>query len=318
MNTLAEVEHPDRRARDVINRLSQTELYRDFHRSYEEITSLPLGLRAAGSFQPPLSESRQVNPFCTLMAGRNATCAACLRVQQDIEEKSTGETATVQCFAGLTESVVPIRAGEQVLGYLQTGQVVHAKPSKARVHKVMAAVRGSGAPVDEKNFEAAYMQTRVLPRRQYEAAVRLLAIFGRQLTSSVNQAMVTEAASEPPAISKSRAYIAEHLTEELTLSQVARAANMSAFYFCKMFKRATGVTFTDYVARVRIEGVKSLLLKPHVRVSEAAFEVGFQSLSQFNRVFRRVVGESPSDYRDRLHRSALPPAAGHGSLVHAA
>jgi len=76
---------------------------------------------------------------------------------------------------------------------------------------------------------------------------------------------------------------------------------MSAFYFCKIFKKATGLTFTDYLARVRVEKVKNLLLNPHRRVSEAAYEAGFQSLSQFNRVFRRIAGESPSIYREKLH-----------------
>ena len=47
--------------------------------------------------------------------------------------------------------------------------------------------------------------------------------------------------------------------------------------------------------------MKNLLLNPHKRVSEAAYEAGFQSLSQFNRVFRRIAGEAPSDYRQRLH-----------------
>ena len=64
---------------------------------------------------------------------------------------------------------------------------------------------------------------------------------------------------------------------------------------------AEGVTFTDYVARARVEKTKQLLLNPNVRVSEAAYEAGFQSLSQFNRVFRRVEGQSPSAYREHLH-----------------
>ena len=78
---------------------------------------------------------------------------------------------------------------------------------------------------------------------------------------------------------------------------------MSAFYFCKVFKKTTGLTFTEFLARHRIEQVKQLLLNPHARVSEAAFSVGFQSLSQFNRLFRRIAGESPSAYRDHLHGS---------------
>ena len=76
---------------------------------------------------------------------------------------------------------------------------------------------------------------------------------------------------------------------------------MSAYYFCKVFHKATGMTFTHYVARIRVERVKSLMLNPHKRISEAAFEAGFQSLSQFNRIFRKVQGEAPTAYRQRLH-----------------
>ena len=69
----------------------------------------------------------------------------------------------------------------------------------------------------------------------------------------------------------------------------------------------------DYVARTRVEKTKQMLLDPNVRISEAAFAAGFQSLSQFNRVFRRITGESPTHYRDHLHgatsRSALAFAA---------
>jgi len=63
------------------------------------------------------------------------------------------------------------------------------------------------------------------------------------------------------------------------------AGNTSTFYFCKLFKRATGLTFTDYVARVRVEKAKPLLLDRDRRVSEIAYDVGFQSLTHFNRVF---------------------------------
>jgi AraC-like DNA-binding protein len=67
-----------------------------------------------------------------------------------------------------------------------------------------------------------------------------------------------------------------------------------------MFKKGTGINFTEYLSRVRIERSKNLLLNPHLRVSEIAFEVGFQSLTHFNRVFKNTVGESPSHYREQL------------------
>jgi AraC-like DNA-binding protein len=71
-----------------------------------------------------------------------------------------------------------------------------------------------------------------------------------------------------------------------------------------MFKKATGLHFTEYLSRVRIEKAKNLLLNPNLRISEIAFQVGFQSLTHFNRVFRRIVGRAPTDYRKSLPTAA--------------
>ena len=72
----------------------------------------------------------------------------------------------------------------------------------------------------------------------------------------------------------------------------------STFYSCKTFKKATGLTFTEYRGRVRIEKAKALVLNHHLRISDIAHEVGFQSLTHFNRIFRQITGESPTAFRD--------------------
>jgi len=130
--------------------------------------------------------------------------------------------------------------------------------------------------------------------------LRLLTIFAQHLASLSNQLMVSAAQVESPMVSRAKLYITEHQDAEISLKEVADAVNTSAFYFCKMFKQATGLTFTDYLARTRIEKVKNLLMNPHKRISEVAYETGFQSLSQFNRVFRRVTGEAPTAWRAKL------------------
>jgi len=114
--------------------------------------------------------------------------------------------------------------------------------------------------------------------------------------------------ADAPIIAKGRTFIAEHHREQLCLGDVARAAKLSTYYFCKVFKKATGLGFKGYLSRARIESVKQMLFNAHLRVSEAGFAAGFQSLSQFNRVFRRVAGETPSRYRERLHRATGPSA----------
>jgi YesN/AraC family two-component response regulator len=76
--------------------------------------------------------------------------------------------------------------------------------------------------------------------------------------------------------------------------------HVSTFYFCKVFKKGAGVTFTDYLGRVRVEKAKNLLLNRHLRISEIAYAVGFQSLTHFNRVFRKITGQAPTVFRDNL------------------
>jgi YesN/AraC family two-component response regulator len=104
--------------------------------------------------------------------------------------------------------------------------------------------------------------------------------------------------AEPVAIWKARKYIDEHSREELSLTRIANAVNMNANYLSENFKQVTGIKFVDYVAHVRFKNACDLLRNSRLRISEIAFAVGFQSLSQFNRVFKKFSGKSPTQYRE--------------------
>jgi AraC-like DNA-binding protein len=188
-----------------------------------------------------------------------------------------------------------------LIAFLQTGQILLNEPDGASFAQATKNLLQLGVEMDVKRLEEAYFQTRVISKKQYESIVRLLTIFAQHLSTLSNQLIVGSESPGMPSIAKARTLIAERYADELSLGEVARAVNMSAFYFCKSFKKVTGITFTEYLARIRVEKVKNLLLNPNRRVSEAAYEAGFQSLSQFNRVFLRIAGESPSAYRERLH-----------------
>jgi len=290
----------NKRSRALVEQLKRSDIYRDYAKAFRETTGLPFNLRAIEAFDLPHAGDPKENPFCALMARTNQSCAACLQLQRKVEEQAQMEPKTLRCFAGLCDSAVPVRVGDNLVAFLQTGQVLLHQPNKREFRKFTRDLIKLGVETDLKRLEEAYFQTRVLDRKQYEAMLRLLTVFAQHLASLSNQLMVSAQQSESPMVARAKAYIAEHQDEELSLRQVAGAVNTSAFYFCKMFKQATGLTFTDYLARTRIEKVKNLLLNPHKRISEAAYETGFQSLSQFNRVFRRVTGQSPTVWRAQL------------------
>jgi YesN/AraC family two-component response regulator len=233
------------------------------------------------------------------MARTSRTCAACLETQEEIAKGTGDEPVTVTCFAGLCDTAVPVRMGEDVIGYLQTGQASVGSPSQEAFKKISHQLIEWGLKVDMKEAEEAYFQSKVLSREQYDSVVRLLTIFAQHLSLLCNQLMIREQNIEPPMIARAKQFIEEHQDEDISLPDVSKAVNTSTFYFCKMFKKATGINFTEYLARVRIEKAKNLLLNPNARVSEVAYDVGFQSLTHFNRVFRKLVGQSPTEFRRR-------------------
>lgn len=285
---------------DIIRQLSESQIYRDYEKAFNNATKLPLTLRPGVVWQPALHGKKNENPFCALMAKSSRSCAVCLQTQDELTQGEPHEPHTVTCFAGFCDTLVPLSVGGHIIGYLQTGQVSLHQPSEAAFSRICRQLLKWGAQVDLTQLEDAYFHSRVLSKEQYVAMVRLLEIFAQHLSSMANQCLVQKENEEPPMISRAKKIISDNGEEPLSLDQMAKALNVSTFYFCKMFKKATGLTFTDYVARTRIEKAKNLLLNPNVRISEAAYDSGFTSITHFNRVFKRVVGQSPTEYREKL------------------
>ena len=284
----------------LLHQLSRSRIFHDYERAFSEATQLPLSLRPPEVWNTAMRGKKFENPFCALLAQSSRSCAACLEVQLDITEGAGVRPKTVTCFAGLSDTAVPVRLGDKVIGFLQTGQVFLKPPTKANFKRVSRQLLEWGNSVDLSQMEEAFFQSRVLTPVQYQAMVRLLEIFANHLSTISNQIAVQESNSEPPIINRAKEFIDQHKSDPISLTEVARALNVSTFYFCKLFKKATGLNFTEYLSRVRIEKAKNLLLNPNLRVSEIAYEVGFQSLTHFNRVFLRIVGRSPTAFRESL------------------
>jgi AraC-like DNA-binding protein/ligand-binding sensor protein len=284
----------------LIQRIRSSETFVEYESAFEDATGLPITIRPLESWNLPHRARRNENPFCAMMAQSNRTCGACLEQQQKAVDATTDQAATFTCFAGFSDTAVPIKLGDRKIGFLQTGQISLKEPSRSGFKKVKEKLLEWGVNVDLTRLEEAYFKTKILTQPQYSAVVQLLGIFARQLSSVANRITVQDAEAEPPIVRRAKAYIAGHCADPLSLGETARAMHVSTFYFCKLFKKATGLTFTNYIGRVRIEKAKNLLLNPHLRISEIAYTVGFQSLTHFNRVFRAITGEAPTVFREDL------------------
>jgi AraC-like DNA-binding protein len=93
-------------------------------------------------------------------------------------------------------------------------------------------------------------------------------------------------------------YIHANYDETPDVNEVAASVHLSTPAFCRYFKKQTKMTFTDFVNQYRITQAKTLLLK-NISVSEVCYEVGFESLSYFTKLFRKLTGENPSVFRKK-------------------
>lgn len=95
------------------------------------------------------------------------------------------------------------------------------------------------------------------------------------------------------------AYIDEYYQQKIEVAQIAALCNLGKEAFCRYFKSATGSTFVNFLNQYRVSQAKRLLLMGNT-ITETCYGCGFESLSYFNRTFKRVARENPSDFRKKV------------------
>ena len=97
---------------------------------------------------------------------------------------------------------------------------------------------------------------------------------------------------------KIRTYIRENYMNEISMQDAARQFNYSDAYFCKLFKQCFDQNFTTYLTNFRINEAKRLLKDRNISVKDAGMKVGYYDSNYFAKVFKRVTGMIPSEYRE--------------------
>ena len=93
-------------------------------------------------------------------------------------------------------------------------------------------------------------------------------------------------------------YVQNNYSKKITLSEAATLVNMSNVSFNRFIKKRTGKTFVDYLNEIRIGYASKFLVEKDLSVSEIAFLCGFNSIANFNRVFKKNKNRTPTQYRD--------------------
>lgn len=100
-------------------------------------------------------------------------------------------------------------------------------------------------------------------------------------------------------IDRAKQYIRQRFAEDLSLEEAAESVHLNPFYFSKVFKQHVGETFTDYLTGLRIDRAKQLIEEEGLSLKEVSYQVGYKDPNYFSRVFKKVTGVAPSEYRSQ-------------------
>ena len=162
-----------------------------------------------------------------------------------------------------------------------------------------AAARNVEAIFDEMLWEFKH-QEEGYPLFIRADVLKVLAIVSRQYGKEQDEVRQLYLDRYKDSVARAAAYINENFQKKIYLEEVARIAMMSATSFSCIFKEVTGRTFTEQLNFLRVRKAKELLKDPNRTVRAVAYEVGFQDIAYFDRVFKREVGVTPRGYRQNL------------------
>lgn len=205
----------------------------------------------------------------------------------------TGKPYIYECFMSAVEAIAPIYAGETAVGYLMFGQILG--PDREKVQARAAEIsRLYGVSLTEDMLS----EMTSADAEYIRSAVNMMTMCASYLCTS-------EIIRKDPSLlaSRLRDYVETHLSEDLSVSEVARTFYVSRTKLYKIASESFGMGFSDYVRLRRIERAKRLLRSTDDAVSAVALAVGIRDVSYFVRVFRKESGVTPLAYRKAMKQS---------------
>ncbi len=185
------------------------------------------------------------------------------------------------------------------MAFLHTGHVLLEPVGRKDWKRLSATLQKWTTQLELESIEKAYRETPVVPTRQYKGLIRMLTAFAVTLSARAEELLLQPRKAEPAVVGRARSFMDSHYNERLLVGQIARGVNVGARYLSRKFKQATGMSLIQYLGRVRVEKAKRLLGDLTLRIDTIALDVGFQSLSQFNRTFRQVTRHAPNELRPK-------------------
>jgi len=238
--------------------------------------------------------------FCVqgCLGGNSGNLCWCTVRPAELRAAETARPVQFRCATGLEMILTPVVVRGRYLGGVLAGPFAVRRLDARASRRLRRELAARGLTPGSEELRNVWRHSPTVGRKKRRAVAEMMVLFAQYLSARAERQLAAEAEPMAPLVRKVEALLgAEGAGEAASLREVAARLSLSPCHFCRVFKRQTGLTLTEYRTQRRLELAKRLLLQPERRVSEIAFEVGFESIPHFNRVFRRYVGCSPTQYR---------------------
>jgi len=237
---------------------------------------------------------KSISDFCRILRSDKRADLKCRECDQHAFEKArnTGKLYIYQCHAGLTEAVAPIIVDGNLLGYLMLGQALKTSPEGREWEEVL--LRCKRYDVNFAELKKAFNKLDYLSKEKIEAAARIMDMSAKY----VHYARIVDL-KPLQLIEKIKSFVDFHITQPISISHVSNALGISKSHLSRIIRKELGMTLTEYIQRKRIEKAQELLRKTDKAIGDIAYITGFADANYFARVFKKVVGCSPTSYRTK-------------------
>lgn len=288
-------------AGDVWQRLAMSRAVARQQVAFTYATGVPLTLLPTGK-AAKLAADAAGGPFSVQGCLGGDSGQICSRLLQSAEKLAARRRKPVRfrCLCGLVKILVPVTVRGRHIGSLLAGPLVPEKLEGRTSRRLEERLARWGFGSRANRLRQVWQHARLVTADECQALKDLLCLVAENLAQRADSAL-TERDFDSPLLRKIEAALASN--PAVSMRQVAKHVALSPCHFCRVFRQQTRMTFTEYRLAHQIERARKLLSDPHRRVSEAAFEAGFESLPYFSRVFHRYVGCSPTEYRQQIQRA---------------
>ena len=236
--------------------------------------------------------------FCKKVQSNPQGSAHCWRCAERLIDCAKSEEPFVSvCDAGLTSLCVPLRLGNEILGYLVAGGYRIEKVDLISRNRLRHLLERMNISEEIPALEALEQATVAISEARHSAIQRWLQLAAVNLIRNLESRKDIAERPLPAFVIKICSVIQRRYTNPPSLCEAADICGLNKSYFCRAFHEFTGLRFVEYIQAVRIEQVCKQLADRGRSITDIAFSVGFQSISQFNRVFRKFKGTAPRQWR---------------------